>query len=703
MTDDYFTEIVKEICLLYEISLAIGCSLDVRHNSEIFLKTLMARKRLTFGAVWVRDRCLGDSAGGDGLSLAYAHPDYYVSEKRISSSHPVCARLLEEPCFACTSDDEAFEPFVSEKLLPEGAMAVFSLGDIGILKLYSASGKKQFERKELNQLRNIVAKFTTSLEGCFAHESSLREIAERRNAERLLEDARARLEERVAERTAELEASRLRLSSILNTIGEGIVVCSLGGRILSVNQAFRALYGDGGQATEGANLLDLFPSTTRQALSARLDGLKQDDIIHLEAETFRCDGSLFPVEVTISTMKIAQEPSPWGVVVLKDITERRTMEEELRKSQKLESLGILAGGIAHDFNNLLTGIMGNVSLLKHRTTPDDRNYARLDAIEKAADRAKDLTQQLLTFSRGGSPVKKTTSIEQVVMDSVSLSMRGSKSRCEFIMSAPVWPVNVDEGQMNQVFNNLIINADQAMPAGGVISIHFENSVVSQKDKSALPEGNYVKITLRDQGVGIPEEILQKIFDPYFTTKPRGNGLGLAIVYSIINKHGGVIRVESDVGTGTTFHVYLPAADQEPPVAVSKERQALPGRGRVLVMDDEEILREVSCEILTHLGYQAATCADGSEAVALYRRAMELGAPFDAVILDLIVPGGMGGKETIAKLLEIDSDVSCIVSSGYCNDPILAHYREYGFCGVVVKPYNIDKLGKAISQAVKSQA
>ena len=386
---------------------------------------------------------------------------------------------------------------------------------------------------------------------------------------------------------------------------------------------------------------------------------------------------------------------------IRNITEQRRLEEEMRKAHKLESLGVLAGGIAHDFNNLLAGILGNVSLERQLTDPADKRYTRLENIEKAALRARDLTQQLLTFSRGGEPVKKTTSIGQIVMDSASFVLRGSNVRCEFIIPEPVWPVEVDVGQMNQVFNNLIINADQAMPGGGDITIRIENLPAAPKEFPAIREGKYVKISLSDHGAGIAEENLEKIFDPYFTTKQRGSGLGLAIVYSIIRNHGGYIGVESTVGTGTTFNILIPASEMELPAVEHTERTSLTGSGKILVMDDEEILREVAFEILSHLGYTVVVCNDGAEAVALYREAMANKGPFAAVLLDLTVPGGMGGKETVEKLLEIDSKVICIVSSGYCNDPILAHYREYGFRGVVEKPYNMETLGYVLHELLQA--
>jgi signal transduction histidine kinase/sensor domain CHASE-containing protein/CheY-like chemotaxis protein len=384
---------------------------------------------------------------------------------------------------------------------------------------------------------------------------------------------------------------------------------------------------------------------------------------------------------------------------IRNITERKKLEEERIKSQKLQSLGVLAGGIAHDFNNILTGIMGNISLAKVLAEPDSKLVRRLEEAEKATQRAGDLTQQLLTFSRGGAPVKKSAFIKQLAMDSVSFVLRGSNVRCDFSLPDDLWPVEIDAGQMNQVFNNMIINADQAMPDGGIISVRAVNTLFGPEELPNLPEGRYVKVSILDQGIGIPEANLGKIFDPYFTTKAKGSGLGLATVYSIIRQHGGLITVESLVGEGTAFHFFLPAAKQEP---IEEETENWPtpsGKGKILIMDDEEIIREVAGEILVHLGYKVEFCGDGAAAIAKYRMAYTTGDPFTAVLLDLTIPGGMGGKETMKHLLEIDPDARGIVSSGYSNDPILSHYGEYGFSGVVLKPYDMGELGRTLQEVL----
>ncbi len=388
---------------------------------------------------------------------------------------------------------------------------------------------------------------------------------------------------------------------------------------------------------------------------------------------------------------------------IRDITERKKMENELLKAQKLESLGVLAGGIAHDFNNLLTAVMGNVSLAKMLADPATKAHERLADAEKACERAAALTQQLLTFSRGGAPVKKTASIVQLITDSAGFMLRGSNVKCEFNLQKELWPVDVDEGQMSQVINNLIINADQAMPDGGIISVTARNMEVDGCDFLPLDPGRYICISIRDQGVGIPKENLSRIFDPYFTTKQQGSGLGLATVYSIVKNHQGHLAVESEEGVGTVFHLYLPASAKEiEPVPGDYRDQASDESscsGRILVMDDEEIIREIAREILNHLGYEIEVCGDGECALERYREALEAGRPFDAVIMDLTIKGGMGGKETMKALLALDPEVKGIVSSGYNNDPILAHFRQYGFCGMVSKPYTVRELRETLKELI----
>ncbi len=412
------------------------------------------------------------------------------------------------------------------------------------------------------------------------------------------------------------------------------------------------------------------------------------------------DGTLIDVEITSHTLVFNGRRAE--VVLAYDVTERKRLEQELVRAEKLESVGILAGGIAHDFNNLLTAILGNISLAKTYAQSGDKTYERLADAEKASLRARDLTHQLLTFSKGGAPVKKTISIKELIGDSACFSLRGSRAKCELSVAGDLLPVDADEGQISQVINNLVINARQAMPNGGMIRMHCENVAIGKDDQAPLKKGTYIRISISDEGVGIPKEHLEKIFEPFFTTKPKGSGLGLATSYSIVNNHGGHIAVESRVGAGTTFHVYLPVSGQEARKRRQESETPSRGSGRILFMDDEEVVRDVAGEMLTSLGYEVAFAHDGDEAIELYAKAMASGRPFDGVIMDLTVPGGMGGKDAVQKLRELDPAAKVIVSSGYSNDPIMADFRTYGFSGVVSKPYTIKNLSETV-RALVTQA
>jgi two-component system cell cycle sensor histidine kinase/response regulator CckA len=409
------------------------------------------------------------------------------------------------------------------------------------------------------------------------------------------------------------------------------------------------------------------------------------------------DGTIIDVEVISHPILFGQRHARF--VLITDITARRKLEAELVKTQKLESLGTLAGGLAHDFNNLLTSILGNIYLAKMDARPGDGIYERLDAAERASERARGLTQQLLTFSRGGAPLKVKISIREAMRDIASFALHGSKSNCEFSISDDLWPVEADEGQLNQVISNLVMNADQAMPEGGTVTVSCRNRTLKADSGLPLPPGNYVMISVADRGIGIPTENLGKIFDPYFTTKQKGSGLGLATAYSIIKRHNGHIAVESAEGAGTVFDIYLPATDCALPAKPATAETTKPGAGAILFMDDDEMVRDIAGKVLVRLGYTVSYSRDGVEAIAAYEQARDEGRRFDAVIMDLTIPGGMGGKEAVKRLREIDPLVKAIVSSGYSDDPVMANYAEYGFSGVVSKPYTIHKLGETLRKVL----
>jgi PAS domain S-box-containing protein len=401
----------------------------------------------------------------------------------------------------------------------------------------------------------------------------------------------------------------------------------------------------------------------------------------------------------IHAVSINWERRPATLNFLADITARRRMEAELVNLEKLESLGVLAGGIAHDFNNMLTAILGNISLAKMHCHTPEKATSTLAEAERACLQAQGLTQQLLTFSKGGAPVKVTAEIGQLIEDSCHFAVRGSNVRCQISIPEKLAAVDVDKGQIGQVMHNLVLNAVHAMPKGGVLHVVAENVTVTPQEALPLTSGDYVKIMVRDHGVGIPEDILPRIFDPYFSTKHKGSGLGLATSFSIIKNHEGFITVESSQGIGTTFHVYLPASRKQLEMSSELDESMVDRGGKMLVMDDEDAVRRVAGEILSTLGYEVALARDGAEAIRLYQMARDSSRPFDAVLLDLTVPGGMGGAEALERLREIDPWIKAIVSSGYSHDPIMADYATYGFKAVVAKPYTVQDLRSVLRRVM----
>jgi len=414
------------------------------------------------------------------------------------------------------------------------------------------------------------------------------------------------------------------------------------------------------------------------------------------AKLVRKDGEERWVEIMGTALTLAGKPSVLGTAV--DITERRRAEQEALRAQKLDSLGILAGGIAHDFNNLMTAILGNISLAQRRMGDSDRVLQRLESAEKAVLSARHLTDQLLTFSRGGKPRTELLDLEGPLRETTALALSGSRVESDIEFRGRPLLVQADQGQLGQVISNLVINAVQAMPEGGVLRMVASPVALGAGEVHELPAGRYVELTVRDYGVGIAEDELAHVFDPYYTTKPDGSGLGLSASYSIARAHGGAITLESKVGQGTTARLILPAGEGVP-IGSTFPPPAEVASGRLLVMDDDEGVREVAIGLLEGAGYEAVGAQDGAEAIDLYCRAAEGDEPFDAVILDLTVPGGMGGREAFEELRRVDPDVLALVSSGYSNDPTLAEYKQHGFAGVVPKPYSGDELFHAVGRVL----
>ncbi|MGD8471396.1 MAG: ATP-binding protein [Desulfobacteraceae bacterium] len=436
--------------------------------------------------------------------------------------------------------------------------------------------------------------------------------------------------------------------------------------------------------------------------------LKDDNVLAVHDLTLMCkNGHRIEVEVIAGRFIFQNKPS--NLLVVRDISDRSKSDRELERTRQLESIAALSGGIAHDYNNLLTAIIGNISLAQTYLDPDDKVFLLLSQALTASKTAKDLTQKLITFSKGGSPDKKVASVASLVKNATEFTLSGSNLKANFNFPDNLWPVEVDKRQIGQAIHNVIMNAREAMPEGGLLEVSAEN-VTSDDDLSNLRNGKYVKISIVDFGIGIAQKNLEKIFNPYFSTKKmgskKGTGLGLSICHSIIRKHGGNVTVESKYRRGTTFHIYLPSANGKSPDQRTTDtaEQEIPvfGEGRILVMDDEAMIRKLAGELLSYLGYEVEFALDGAEAIKRYKKAMGSKKPFDAVILDLTVKGGMGGKETIQRLVKIDPQVVAILSSGYCNDPGITDFGRYGFSGVVTKPYTMSELGERLNQVVANR-
>ena len=498
-----------------------------------------------------------------------------------------------------------------------------------------------------------------------------------------------------------LKESQQWLTTTLKSIGDAVIATDINGCVIFMNPIAESLTGWKQKEASGKHLKKIFniinEKTGKQVDDPVTRVLREGIVVGLANHTLLIskDGTRRSIDDSGAPIKDENGKIIGVVLVFRDVSEKRRIEQELMKADKLNSLGILAGGIAHDFNNILTAILGNIILAKEFTRPGEKIYERLIEAEKASLRAKDLAQQLLTFSSGGAPIKKTMFISELLKESALFALSGSNVQCEFSISNNLWAVEIDEGQINQAINNLIINAIQSMPEGGRIKLTAENVTVSEGEK----KGRYVKISIVDQGIGIPKEHLPKIFEPYFTTKQKGSGLGLAIVYSIIKKHDGYIEVETELGVGTTFKVYLPASLKNVFMRKGLKEKIQTGKGKILVMDDEESVRKVVGEMLVFLGYEVEFAKEGIEAIELYKKAKAQGQPFDAIIMDLTIPIGMGGKETINKLLEIDPTVKAIVSSGYSTDPVMTEFTKYGFKGFIIKPFKIKELGEVLYRVI----
>ncbi len=501
-----------------------------------------------------------------------------------------------------------------------------------------------------------------------------------------------------------LQESEARFKVLVDSTTEGLIVRGEDRTVLFANKAALALFGASDERElAGLDITDRLPEDMRETFRTRMAEIDSKGITTkpMQARINRLNGGVSEVEMSGAPITFGGQRC--AVVFLRDVSERIKAERllsEMTTMQRVESLGALAGGIAHDFNNMLTGIMANLSLLGSRARGKGENTEIIDETVQAARNAQNLTASLLAFSKGGKPVKKEFDLARAVRDIFSLSTRGTSAACEVSVDAGLWSVQGDRSQLNQAFNNIILNALQAMPSGGRLRLEAANFPFNGEAALPLEPGKYVRIKIKDTGLGISRKHLDRIFDPYFTTKSEGHGLGLSMTWSVIKNHGGHITVDSEPGKGTEFRIYLPATGNAPAEEQGAPRQVLGGSGRVLVLEDEEVVRRALRRMLKQLGYEAEFTEDGNETIRLYKEAAADARPFDVVIMDLTIPGGLGGKEAVKGLREIAPAAKVIVSSGYSDEPVMSDYVRYGFDAVLPKPYKYEELAEILSRILK---
>jgi two-component system cell cycle sensor histidine kinase/response regulator CckA len=579
----------------------------------------------------------------------------------------------------------------------QSAVLVPLFGRKGIIGGLSALGKQgggPFTQHDLELLTMFANQVSIAIDNAQLFQQVTREIEERKRTEEAV------------------RKSEEKYRQLFNSIRDALLITDNERSIIDCNPAFTALFGYSLNEIAGKKTSVIMARHEQfVALGESVKIQTADKLLIFQADYRKKNGEIFPGEVAVSFFSDISGNRTGYIGLIKDIThrkqaeaEKRALEDERQKSQKLEAIGTLAGGIAHDFNNLLQGVFGYISLAKLKSDDREKSLAALEEAEKALHMSVKLTNQLLTFSKGGKPLTKTIDLLPVIKNAAKFALSGSRTDYRVVVDDDLWQVDADEGQISQVIHNIVLNADQAMPEGGWVEIAARNIPAQAPDlPQRLQKGPAVEITIKDSGIGIPEPYLAKIFDPYFSTKEKGSGLGLATSYSIMKNHKGSIEVTSEMGKGTTFSLYLPATmARRAEVQNKPATAATAGRiWRVLVMDDEEIVRDIALALITELGHRAELAVHGREAIEKYLAAKCSGDPFDAVILDLTIRGGMGGAETLQRLKEIDPGVKTVVSSGYSDDSLIAGYQEQGFKAVLRKPYDVDELQEVLNRLLNT--
>ena len=497
-----------------------------------------------------------------------------------------------------------------------------------------------------------------------------------------------------------LAAEKEQLSTTLRSIGEGVITTDNEGKIIMINNVAQELAGWKSEEALGLPLSKVFNiinEVTRQACVCPVSKvLTTGETVQMTNHTVLLSKNGSEIIISDSAAPIINDENEIiGVIlVFRNITEKLKLQISMQKAQKLESLGVLAGGIAHDFNNLLCGIFGFLEIAKFNAAEGNTELVieHLNDSLVAFERARALTHQLLTFSNGGLPVLKTVRFEPLIRRCTQFALSGSNVDCQFSIEEDLWPCDCDEHQMEQVIDNIVINAKQAMAEGGTIILSAVNTIINHKKVKANLENNrFIRISIKDTGIGIPKDSLNKIFDPFYSTKEKGHGLGLATVFSIVKRHSGWIDVESDPGNGSVFHVYIPASTNIVDNTDDKLMVYKKSVGTILVMDDEEYILKVITQMLVAIGYICVQARNGKEAIELFVNAEKSGKQFTACILDLTVPGGMGGKEAVFQMRKIRPNAVIFAVSGYSDDPVIARPLDHGFTSSIVKPFTMAEL------------
>ena len=676
---------IRDISVMYEISYSIGSYLSIKEEADNFLDKILKRFGIEVGSIMLKDpvnsgyftviasKGFMDSQSIIGLKASYG---YGINEV-IAQNKAIIKNTLTPKDREWIIVEELQPRFGSYAFLP----VYFGKEIIGILRLFSYRSNV-FSDKLVRMLQPLTQRLGSAIH----HIITIEDLTQTKKA---------------------LYAEKEYLTVVLRSINEGVIVTDITGAVTLINYEGEKLTGWTSDEAVGLFLAQILNIEDDKYADFRYwieQVIKTGKILYFDKPVSlkSRDGTRRQTEISLAPLKDWLENIFGAVLIFRDITEKILIKTEIEelKAQRMESIGILAAGIAHDFNNILMAILGNISIAMNYTNPQDRIYQRLEKAKKAAETATKLSGQLLNFSKGGAPAFAITSIGSLISDVVSFTLSGTSIKSNITIPDDLWHVHIDSGQISQVIQNIVINAIQAMSEGGVIHIAAEN-MYFKDDSSILPDGKYVRISIKDNGCGISPEDIPKIFMPYYSTKDKGSGLGLATAYSIIKKHRGHITVESEVGIGTTFYIFLPATEQQPPpVEVTAKQPFIASGKKILLVDDEKLVRETAEEMLKHLGYKIEIADNSRDAIEVYKNAKDKGEGFEAVIIDLVMQGDVGGEAILKKLLEVDPEVTAIISSGYSGHDVIINFRNYGFKGALVKPYKIKQLEKVITKAIQ---